>query len=152
MELDILCTLNVRVLCICSISMYVDGYKDADFYFGFFRNGRPSVIIANSNPHWVSYFIEAPGTHIEHTGVVAPYSMKNLTLPVQIETSSHTHKYKGVHLRLNSSNVPVLGQNSMHKSTTDTFLIMPYSRLCVTQYVYYGISVSDGLNTSRSVV
>ena len=29
---------------------------------------------------------------------------------------------------------------------------MPYSRLCVTEYVYYAISVSDGLNTNRSVV
>ena len=71
---------------------------------------------------------------------------------MQIETSSHTNEYNGVHLRLNNSNVAVLGQNSVHKSTTDTFLIMPYSRLCVTEYVYYGISVSDGLNKSRSIV
>ena len=129
-----------------------DGQKDADFFFGYFKNGIPSVIIANSNPHWVSYFIEAPGMRFEYTGVVAPYSVENLTLPAQIQTSSHTHVYKGVHLKLNNSNVPVLGQNSVYKSTTETFLIMPHSKLCVTEYVYYGISVSDGLNTSRSVV
>ena len=136
----------------CCAHIYADGQKDADFYLGFFSNGNPSVIIANSNPHWVSYFIEAPGIQFEDKGNVAPNNAKGLVLPIELEASSHTHVYNGIHLKLNNSNVAVLGQNSVYRSTADTFLIMPYSILCVTEYVYYAISVSDGLNTNRSVV
>ena len=131
---------------------YIDGQKDADFYLGFFSNGNPSVIIANSNPHWVSYFVEAPEIGFEDEGDVAPNDVKSLALSVELEASLHTHTYKGIHLKLNNSNVAVLGQNLVYRSTVDTFLIMPHSKLCVTEYVYFGISVSDGLNTNRSVV
>ena len=130
----------------------IDEQVNTDFYLGFFSNGNPSIIMANSNPHWVSYFIEAPGIGFEYKGDVAPNSMRTHHIPVELETSSHTHINNGIHLRLNSSNVAVLGQNSVHKSTSDTFLSFPYSKLCVNEYVYYGISVGDGLNKSHSVV
>ena len=133
------CCFFILLTIILFTVFYIDGQKDADFYLGFFSNGNPSVIITNSNPHWVSYFIEAPEIGFEDKGDVAPNDLKSLALSIELEASLHTHTYKGIHLKLNSSNVAVLGQNSLNRSTVDTFLIMPYSRLCVTESVYFGI-------------
>ena len=115
---------------------------DADFYFGFFKNTKPSILITNSNPFWVSYFIEAPGIQFDRKGNIAPNSIKTIAFPITLEMLSDDAD-KGIHLRMNNTYVTVLGQNSVNKSITDTFLIMPYSKLCVDEYVYYGISVNN---------
>ena len=126
-------------------SYYLDGQVDTDFYFGLLNNGNLSILLANSNPHWVAYSVEAPGIGFKDAGNVAPNDTKNVTILVLHEVFSPRFQTdKGIHLKLNNSNVTVLGHNLVHGHNTDTFVIMPYSRLCVAQYVYYGISVSSG--------
>ena len=97
----------------------------------------------------VSYSIEAPGIGFYHKGViVTSYHEVIINLPKSVVVSSHTDQDKGVYLNISSDKITVIGQN-VRKDSSDTFLALPIINLSVNEYVYYGISVDEGVATTH---
>ena len=88
----------------------------------------------------MNYSIEAPGVGYYNNGSVTSDNEVIINLPTTLITSSHNDQDKGIHLMTSSDRVTVIGQN-IGANSVDTFLCLPVTKLCVDEYVYYGISV-----------
>ena len=91
--------------------------------------------------------IEAPGVKYYSSGTITSNSDIFIALPTDLRPGSHNFD-KGIHLTANSHKVSVIGQN-LHPISSDTFLCLPVKNLCLTEYVYYGISV-EGMSKSSN--
>ena len=90
----------------------------------------------------MSYNIEAPGVGYHTNGTISGTESTIVRLPSSLVTGSYNDQNKGIYLKTNSTNVVVIGQNDVYQSS-DTFLALPTIKVCCTQYIYYGISVSS---------
>ena len=121
------------------------GATNREYYFGFFRNyrndGTLSIILITTGSQSVQYLIQAPGIGYSDSGTVTPNVRSIITLPDSLKVSSYMDENKGIHLTTSSDQVTVLGQ-SIQRSTSDTFLILPLTRQYIAEYVYYGVSVA----------
>ena len=123
-----------------------------NYYFGFFKNPyteQPSLIITTSESQPVIYSIEAPGVGYYTSGIVTNDNEVIINLNNSFITSSHNDQEKGIRLMTSSDRVTVIGQNLVNRASGDTFLCLPITNLCVDEYVYYGISVSNGTFSSN---
>ena len=123
--------------------MYVvsDTKSGQDYYLGYIRNyqnAQSGIIMMTTESQPVYYLIEAPGVEYYSSGIITCDSDIFITLPNDLITGSY--KRKGIHLMINSHEVTVIGQNLRYNSS-DTFLCLPVTNLCLIEYVYYGISV-----------
>ncbi|XP_065902474.1 IgGFc-binding protein-like [Dysidea avara] len=121
-----------------------------DYYFSFFRNrdsGQPSIIIITSALQPVNYSVEVSEVGYYTSGNVTSDNEVIINLPTTLITSSHNDQDKGIHLMISSDRVTVIGQN-LRSGTSDTFLCLPITNLCVDEYVYYGISVPFSIRGS----
>ena len=97
----------------------------------------------------MSYTIEAPGVGYYSSGTIAGTGSQVVDLPSVLIAGSYNDENKGICLQTNSTNVTVIGQNLYNRSAGgDTFLALPTVKVCCTEYVYYGISVSSGRRES----
>jgi len=87
----------------------------------------------------VNYSIEAPAVGYYTNGSVTSDNEVIINLPTILITSSHNDQDKGIHLMTSSDRVTVIGQNLAGSS--DTFIGIPITHMCVDKYVYYGLSV-----------
>ena len=99
----------------------------------------------------MSYNIEAPGVGYYTSGTISGTGSTIVSLSSSLITGSYNDQNKGIYLKTNSTNVVVIGQNDVSRSS-DTFLALPTIKVCCTQYVYYGISVSSGVSYYDNVV
>ena len=116
---------------------------ESDYYISFISNhngGTASVLIMTNDSQPVTYYIQAPGIGFHQNGTVTADNEAIVSFPSTAEVTSHIDQNKGIHLKTNSSNVTVIGQNIL-SGTDDTFLAQPTLKLSVSKYVYYGISV-----------
>ena len=140
----------------CCYAIYI--YADSrNYYIAYFSNnadsiGKPSLIITTSESQPVNYSIEAPGVGYYTSGSVTSDNEVIINLPDDLITSSHNDQDKGIHLMTSSDRVTVIGQN-LRSHSSDTFLCLPITNLCVDEYVYFGISVPKAPNSmfSRTV-
>ena len=128
----------------------VSGTKSGqDYYLGYIRNrqnAQPGIIIMTTESQPVHYLIEAPGVGYYSSGIITCDSDIFVTLPNNLITGSYN--YKGIHLMIDSHEVNVIGQNLRYDSS-DTFLCLPVTTLCLIEYVYYGISVPSVADPSN---
>ena len=89
------------------------------------------------------YTIKAPGAGYYTSGTISGTQSTIVSLSSSLITGSYNDQNKGIYLKTNSTNIVVIGQNIAYRSS-DTFLALPTVKLCCTEYVYYGISVSYG--------
>ena len=99
----------------------------------------------------MSYAIEAPGLGYYNTGTISGTGSTIVSLFSSLITGSYNDQNKGIYLKTNSTNVVVIGQNDVYRSS-DTFLALPTIKVCCTHYIYYGISVSSGVSYYDNVV
>jgi len=116
------------------------------YYQNWKQGGPPSILLMTTESQPVSYSIEAPGVGYYHNGIVTADNEAVVDLPSIIVVSSHTEQNKGIYLNVSSNLVTVIGQNSQ-KATSDTFLVLPTVHF-TNRYVYYGVSVPEGVATS----
>ena len=123
-------------------------FAGSNYYIGFFQNansGSISLYLTNTGSLNLSYAIEAPGVGYHTTGTVSSTGSSVIDLSTSLITGSYNDQNKGIHLKTNSTNVIVVGQNVYSSNTGgDTFLALPTVKLCNNEYIYYGISVSSG--------
>ena len=128
-----------------SPSLFLTG---SNYYIGFFQNqngGSISLYLSNIGSLDLSYAIEAPGVGYYTNGTIFGGRLAYIYLPSSLITVSRNYQNKGIHLKTNSSNVVVIGQN-LHilGSDGDTFLALPTVTLCsANNFLYFGISVSS---------
>ena len=142
--------IRIRILptqkcCYVMYYMYVDITRN--YYIAYFSNnggpshiGEPSIIIKTSESLPVYYSIEAPGVGYYTSGIVTSDNEVIIHLNNSFITLSHNDQDKGIHLMTSSDRVTLIGQN-LRDSSSDTFLCLPVTDLCIVEYVYYGISV-----------
>ena len=119
-----------------------------NYYSGFFQNqnGRSiSLYLTNTGSLDLSYTIEAPGVGYYTSGTISSAGSTIVRLTSSLITGSYNDQNKGIYLKTNSTNVVVIGQNNVSYSS-DTFLALPTIKVCCTDYIYYGISVSSGIS------
>ena len=124
------------------------------YYAGFFQNrggGNLSLYLTNTGLLDMSYIIESPGVRYFTAGTISGTKSTTVYLPSSLIIDSVNDQSKGIHLQTNSTNVTVIGQN-VHSSGGDTFLALPTVKMCCTEYVYYGISVSSGAYSGSKVL
>ena len=118
-----------------------------NYYIGFFQNsyndGSISLYLTNTRSLNISYSIEASGVGYYTSGTISGTGSTIVRLPSSLITGSYNDQNKGIYLKTNSTNVVVIGQNDVSYSS-DAFLTLPTVKVCCTQYIYYGISVSSG--------
>ena len=122
------------------------------YYFGYFKNyvdGHLSVIIINFDSQPTNYLVEAPKFGLYQTGNIKPNDKLIVRLSNNIEVKSHHDQNNGVYLETSSSKVNVFGQNEL-SSTSDTFLVLPITSHCITEYTYYGLSVIRSSSSYRN--
>ena len=137
------------------------GYgKDADFYIGFFKNFRPfypAIIISNSEIHPVYYSIEAPGIGYYQNGTIPGSDEVVVNISEVAMVSSYTDQHKGIHLKISSDRVTVIGQSTtagirpfelyrdsrVMSRIIDTFAIIETTDLHIKEYEYYAVSVNS---------
>ena len=116
-----------------------------DYYFGYFdnfQNETPSIMLITQDTQFVFYLIEAPGVGYFASGNFTNNQEIIVNLPTTLVATSHNDQDKGIHLMIRSDTVTVIGQNLRPPGNSiDTFLCLPIVDLCVSEYVYYGISV-----------
>jgi len=121
-------------------------------YFGSFMTGKISVILINTISIPISFTIEAPVVGFYYAGVVNGQNEAILSLPFNVTVFANDKEYNGIYLRADNDAVTVIGQNEPN-GTGDTFLAIPYKRSSVvTEYVYYGISVSGYSSSYQSSI
>ena len=121
-------------------------------YFGYFKNyagGRLSIIVVNSDTQTVNYLVEAPKIGLYKTGIIKPNDELIIKLSNNIEVSSRNDQDNGVYLETSSNRVTVFGQNEL-STTSDTFLVIPTTSDCITEYTYYGLSVVRSSSSYRN--
>ena len=96
----------------------------------------------------MSYTIESPGTGYYTTGAISGMESTILYLPSAVIATSYNDQNKGIYIKANSTNVTVIGKNLEMGRNADTFLALPTMKVCCTEYVFYGISVSSGYGDS----
>ena len=90
----------------------------------------------------VSYSIEIPGIGYYYNGTVTANNENIVDLPGSVVVLSHDDQDMGIYLKTSSDRVTVIGQNTGQRSaSSDSFLALLTSNLCVEDYVYYGMSV-----------
>jgi len=117
-----------------------------NYYIGFFQNnngGSISLYLTNTGSLKISYTIEAPGIGYYTSGTISGTRSRFVSLSSTLITSSYNDQNKGIHIETNSTDVVVIGRNDAYQSS-DTFLVLPTVKVCCTQYIYFGISVSSG--------
>ena len=117
-----------------------------NYYIGFFQNsggGPISLYLTSTGSLDISYAIEAPGIRYYTSGAISGTGSTIVRLPQSLITRSYDDQNKGIYLKTYSTNVVVIGQNNGSMSS-DTFLALPTVKMCCTQCIYYGISVSSG--------
>ena len=118
----------------------------SNYYIGFFQNnngGSISLYLTNTGSLNISYAIEVPEVGYYTSGTISSTGSTIVKLPSSLITGDYDVQNKGIYLKTNSTNVVVIGQNDAFDSS-DTFLALPTVKVCCTQYIYYGISVSSG--------
>jgi len=132
----------------CSVT---SNYLLVGYYIGFFSIGGEisalNIILVTSQSQPVDYSIEAPGVGYYTSGSVTSDNEVIINLPTTLITSSHDDQNNGIHLMTSSDRVIVIGQN-LNTSSSDTFLCLPITNLCVDEYVYYGISIPMATGSS----
>ena len=109
----------------------------------------PSLYLTNTGSQSMSYTIEALAVGYYSSGTISGAGSKVVNLPLVLITGSYRDQNKGIYLQTNSTNVTVIGQNLYSYSRGgDTFLALPTEKVCCTDYVYYGISVTSGIGDS----
>ena len=120
-----------------------------NYYIGFFQNynggSTISLYLINTGSLDLFYTIEAPGVGYYTSGSISGTQSTIVSLSSSLITDSYDDQNKGIYLETNSTNVVVIGQNDVSQSS-DTFLALPTVKVCCTQYIYYGISVSSGVS------
>ena len=128
-----------------------DTIEYKDYYLGYFNNfnGIPSIIFINNDTYPILYSIEGSESEFNREDRVAPNSTMVIDFPMDVTVGSPDDLLNGIHLRVGSCNVTLIGQDVRLHSTT-TFLALPNVQLDVTHYVYYGMVITD--STTRSSV
>ena len=123
-----------------------------DYYLGYFNNfgGRPSIVLINSESHPVLYSIEIPELG-SAKGRVVPQSTVVINLPTSVVVYSRSDQNKGIHLKVSSDKMIVIGQDARIQTTT-TFLALPSTQLGITKYVYYGMVMNDVTSRSSAIL
>ena len=118
---------------------------------GYFSNlgGVPSIVLMNSESLPVLYSIEVPALG-STDGRVVPESTVVINLPSAVVAHSSNEQNKGIHLKVSSDKMTVVGQD-VRVQTTTTFLALPSTQLGITNYVYYGMIVADK-STRNSII
>ena len=131
--------------------LFIDSYENSKHYFGYFKNwvgGQLSIIVINYDSQSVNYLVEAPKIGLYQTGIIQPNDELIIRLSNNIEVKSHHDQNNGVYPETSSNRVTVFGQNE-HSTTSDTFLIIPITSCCITEYTYYGLSVVRSSSSYR---
>ena len=126
------------MICLCFLT-------GNNYYVGFIQNrngGSISLYLTNTGSLDLSYSIES-GVGYYTSGTISGAESTVVSLSSSLITGSYSDQNKGIYLKTNSTNVVVTGQNDAYRSS-DTFLALPTVKVCCTQYIYYGISVSSG--------
>ena len=121
-------------------------------YFGYFKNyagGQLSIIVVNSDTQTVNYLVKAPKIGLYKTGIIKPNDELIIKLSNNIEVSSHNDQDNGVYFETSGNRVTVFGQNEL-STTSDTFLVIPTTSDCITEYTYYGLSVVRSSSSYRN--
>ena len=122
----------------------------SSYYLGYYQNwkqgGPPSILLMTRESQPVSFSIEAPGVDYYRNGIITTNNEAIINLPINVVVTSHTEQKKGIYLNVSSNLVTVIGQNSQ-TSTSDTFLVLPTVHYA-NSYVYYGVSVAEGVASS----
>ena len=123
-----------------------------DYYLGYFNNfgGRPSIVLINSESHPVLYSIEIPELG-SAKGRVVPQSTVVINLPTSVVVYSRSDQNKGIHLKVSSDKMIVIGQDARIQTTT-TFLALPSTQLGITKYVYYGMVMNDVTSRNSAIL
>ena len=106
------------------------------------------MIVINSDSQAVNYLVEAPKIGLYQTGIIKPNDELIIKLSNKIEVKSHHDQNNGVYLDTSSNRVTVFGQNEL-STTSDTFLVIPITSRCITEYTYYGLSVVRSSSSYR---
>ena len=131
------------------------GAASNEYYFGyyenFFPNGTVSVILTTTGSQSVNYSIQIPGIGYSNDGNIVPNAQSIITLPNGVKVSSYDDENKGVFLLTSSDQVTVVGQ-MLRRGGSDTFLILPVTKLFAAEYLYYGMSVESPLTGPLSAI
>ena len=125
-----------------------------DYYLGYFNNfgGTPSIVLINSESRPVLYSIEIPELEYMYTdGRVAPESALVIDLSTSSVVTSRSDQNKGVHLKVGSDEMTVIGQDE-RSFTSATFLVLPSIQLGITKYVYYGMVMVDTTERNSAIL
>ena len=132
---------------------------DYEYFVGFIPNfgSYPAITLLTSSEHPVTYSIEAPMTGFHQTGTITLYVQDTLNLPLVLSGPSfnfpngvNNASKEGIHIQSGENQLLVIG--SMGSHNFDTFLGIPTIKLCLHEYVYFGISVATGVLSDGSVV
>ena len=134
------------------------------FYIGFLPNfGTPPLIaIFNYGEELTKYSVEAPVTGFYRNGTITANAQIVINLPNSLVGPSYNfddvsddvnNAYKeGIYLQTNKNRVAVIGSYNHPKGLIDTFFAIPTVDLCLTEYMYFAVSVSTNVNADGSVV
>ena len=117
---------------------------------GYFNNfgGTPSIVLINSETHPMLYSIESPSLEYMH-GRVEPEGTVVINLSTSVVVTSRSDQNKGIYLNISSNKATVIGQD-IRIHTSETFVVLPSTKLGITEYVYYGMVMVD--STTRNGV
>ena len=123
--------------------MFITDITVNTYYFGYFLNwigGHLSITIINSDSQPVNYLVEVPKVGLYQTGIIKANDELIISFSNDVEVKSHHDQDKGLYLETSGNRITVFGQNQ-RSTTSDTFLILPVTSYCITEYTYYALSV-----------
>jgi len=122
----------------------------SEFYFGLFYSSSylpfvyiPSVLLMTTDTQPVSYYIEAPSMGYFRSGTLKAGNDVFLNLPRSVKVTSVDQQDRGLYLKINSTRVTVISKiTGNNGGGTDTCVVFPVSKLCIEEYVYFGMLIN----------
>ena len=121
---------------------------------GYFQNAvssdtNVSILLITNEIKPLSYIVEAPGS----CGNFTVTNEGSINLPNDVMVKGINEHNKGIHVRIQSDMVTVIGQNE-YDQNGDTFLALPVTRLPnnTEKFVYYAMSVGKSAPAFSSTV
>ena len=124
---------------------------------GFFMNYQPAesfmyISLTTAETYEVQYFVEIPSAYYYRSGFISAGNDTIVPVPRSLEATFYFDLNKGISISTNSSKVLVCGTHlSTSHFVAESYIALPIIKLD-GDYVYYAISVSNGIRVSAILI
>ena len=115
-------------------------------------------MLTTSEKHPVSFYVEAPGVGFYKSGTVVPNNETIVHISRSLIVDSYIDKSHGIYVKTDSDRVTVIGSSGLTRlgrvttNRMETYVTIPVTDLCITEYEYFALSVNSSSSYRNSVV